>query len=745
MQASQGQYTPLEEAAPRRFMPQDLIELVTDCLQPQIGDRPPVARAFVARLEAYLSGASHRNESISITARLRSELPKARRDYRLLGEIVAQLGRALTLWTGNEEAVGLREEALTQFATAALKHGDLTLARVQAERKEQPRERADLLKKIGKAEKAQGRQRAFKRILITTIFLLLAGGLAGSLYSYNRIEQERDVVEDKNSELVAASAREAAAREKAEGARGDADGLIEFMLDDLASQLEPLGRLDILNSAGQKALDYFGALEPQVGGEDAQEVRLRKAETLNLVGRVLEGQGSVREAAKSYEEAARLATDLSRSSSFTDQKEATFVLGASQVNLGRTLHMMGGSEGGEQRLLSGRNTLRELAESDPSNLEYARALARAIQGLVDAGKAAGRDTAVVEGYRAELRQALNRIADIEAEGAPSPIERVEDLRKQASASLEGGDPAGAELKLGEALAAIQDWLAGEPEEDWRMREQEAGIRTELGQVFVTNGDLAEGADEFAKSLTGYQELSKRDETNTEWKLGAAKATARTAFVLEGRNDLAGAAQAYNEALAEIRNLIQGDPVNALWRREAAKCHMGLARLARVREDSAGARRQYSDALALLRGVPMDGGEAMECELRLREIMLDEGDYSGAARDSAQLQGVLRSQVRANAADRAARRNLARLMIIVGVSRWEGFGEEDRARDAWNEAASTLRPLAASSSRWDDLQLLARARLLAGQIEDAKATLEKLREQGYDNPALWELAREKGAM
>ncbi len=47
------------------------------------------------------------------------------------------------------------------------------------------------------------------------------------------------------------------ARQEADARRNDAEGLIEFMLTDLRDKLEPVGRLDALDSVGQKASEYY--------------------------------------------------------------------------------------------------------------------------------------------------------------------------------------------------------------------------------------------------------------------------------------------------------------------------------------------------------------------------------------------------------------------------------------------------------------------------------------------------------
>src|SRR5215212_8760950 len=51
-----------------------------------------------------------------------------------------------------------------------------------------------------------------------------------------------------------------AARDDANRRREQAEGLIGFMLGDLRKKLEPVGRLEILDDVGNRAMEYFAAV-----------------------------------------------------------------------------------------------------------------------------------------------------------------------------------------------------------------------------------------------------------------------------------------------------------------------------------------------------------------------------------------------------------------------------------------------------------------------------------------------------
>ena len=83
--------------------------------------------------------------------------------------------------------------------------------------------------------------------------------------------------------------------------RVQAEGLIEFMLGDLRKKLQPVGRLDVLDAVGTKALDYYAAQD--TGRLDADSLG-RRARALHLIGEIAERRGSLDEALRVFQRAA---------------------------------------------------------------------------------------------------------------------------------------------------------------------------------------------------------------------------------------------------------------------------------------------------------------------------------------------------------------------------------------------------------------------------------------------------------
>jgi hypothetical protein len=94
---------------------------------------------------------------------------------------------------------------------------------------------------------------------------------------------------------------------EAERQRAEADGLIEFMLTDLRQKLEPVGRLEVLDSVGQRAMTYYGRQD--LGRLDPEALG-RRARALNLVGEVRDLRGDGEAALKAFREAERTTAEL---------------------------------------------------------------------------------------------------------------------------------------------------------------------------------------------------------------------------------------------------------------------------------------------------------------------------------------------------------------------------------------------------------------------------------------------------
>ena len=107
------------------------------------------------------------------------------------------------------------------------------------------------------------------------------------------------------------------ARDEARDQRREAEGLVGFMLGDLRQKLEPLGRLDALDSVGAKALGYY---EQQDKGALSDEALAQRSRALTLMGEIANTRGDLDGALGRYREALASTSEQLRRDSDNPQR-----------------------------------------------------------------------------------------------------------------------------------------------------------------------------------------------------------------------------------------------------------------------------------------------------------------------------------------------------------------------------------------------------------------------------------------
>jgi serine/threonine protein kinase len=124
---------------------------------------------------------------------------------------------------------------------------------------------------------------------------------------------------------------------EARAQRVQAEGLIEYMIGDLRKKLQPVGRLDVLDGVGLKALDYYAAQDP--GSLDADSLG-RRARALHMIGSIAEQRGHFDEATRDFQQAADTTSRLLQEhpddpQRIFDQSQSEYYVGYVQWYRGR--------------------------------------------------------------------------------------------------------------------------------------------------------------------------------------------------------------------------------------------------------------------------------------------------------------------------------------------------------------------------------------------------------------------------
>ncbi len=159
-----------------------------------------------------------------------------------------------------------------------------------------------------------------------------------------------------------------AERQRAELARDDAEGLVEYMVYDLRDALAPVGRLDLMAGINQRVDDYYG----RVGDAGSQQIQRRRMSAANNQGDTLLAQGKLDAARQTYGQALAIAERLAQADPSNTQWQRD--LSVSHEKLG-DVEVAAGKLDAARKAYERALAIRErLAQADPSNTEWQRDL-----------------------------------------------------------------------------------------------------------------------------------------------------------------------------------------------------------------------------------------------------------------------------------------------------------------------------------------------------------------------------------
>ncbi|MCB1036539.1 MAG: serine/threonine protein kinase, partial [Acidobacteria bacterium] len=472
----------------------------------------------------------------------------------------------------------------------------------------------------------------------------------------------------------------ARARDAAEQRRRQAESLIDFMLGELRGNLQPIGKLEILDEEGDEALRYFARV-PEA--EQSDEERESHAKALYQIGQVRFGLGKVAEAEEAFGRSLALARRLAQR--HPERSDWLFQLGQS--------HFWVGFLRWQQRDLGGA-------------LEHFDAYRRISESLVarDPGKAE---------WRLELAYAESNLASIHEERgeldlAASALETAVPVLEALAAGKEEGDPLKVEL---------------------------AHAYAKLGKVLESQGDLDAARRRFEEHLELIVEASAADPGNAELQRFLGFAHAHLANVLVFQGEAEAALEEDRRSLEVAARVAERDPENLVWKEELALCHDRLVRdllgLDRTKPAEAELARAEELVAALLAQDPQQPFWllARARGLWTRALLeLRQGQSRAAARDLETALRVLEGLER-RAPHELQQLWLARTGWLQGKA-LKAEGEATRGQAALEKGLAVAQALATKDPAPPHLDVLVRLLLAQGREEEARPLRDRLEAMGY---------------
>ncbi len=473
------------------------------------------------------------------------------------------------------------------------------------------------------------------------------------------------------------------ARDDASDQRREAEGLVGFMLGDLRSRLEPLGRLDVLDSVGARALAYY---EAQDKGTLSDESLAQRSKALTLMGEIANTRGDLDTALRLYREAlASTSEALKRAPEdpqrLFDHAQNVYWVGYIDWQRGRI-----------DRAATAFREYRRLAQAmiavEPANPKWRLEKTYADNNL-----------GVILLKQQNFREASDRLREsLEASEsllAAEPNNRefqdrmVDAVAWYADARENSGDLDGA-LSLRERQLAFLERLSESRGSEPPLKRAIMTAHRVLGRLFASRGDVDKGLSHLQRSATLAEELIRTEPDNTEWAQFAASGTIDLGELqlAVGKPEAAGISARAGCAIAA--RLVDRDASVVQWRATLRGECLGLrAKLALARNAPAEAQALAAQRVAIARS-ELARGRTPESEFALADAELLRGEVA------------------------------MRLGDLVA------------ARSAWQAAAAAW----PRQVELNPEQLARQALLLQrlGQAAEAQQAYQRLAEMGYRHPA-----------
>ncbi|MGH8124161.1 MAG: TIR domain-containing protein, partial [Rudaea sp.] len=482
-------------------------------------------------------------------------------------------------------------------------------------------------------------QRRHRRMLAIVVASLTGMTLALVLATTAWIERNNAQREQARAEMASKDAQRRQAQ---------AEDLLGFMLDDLRPKLEQVGRLDLLDSVGDKAMSYFANLDPR----DLTDATLAwQAQTLTKIGQVRLSQARFAEALASFQSAyARSSALVERHANDGDR---LFDRGQAEYWVGFVYWQSRDLERAEIWLTRYRDTCRAVYAIDPRKAQWEHELAYGEHNL-----------AVLELERGRLDQ------------ANAGFKRSRKTLESVLAKTPG------DTQLQFEVADEDSWLGS--------------VEEQLGNL-----DQAEAL--FASKAESLGRISALQPADPKWKAEWSTSQLMQSGLLRALGKYAQAETLAVSAIARMKVLIALDPTNKDWRQDYlyalithAAADIGLGKLAGARDELARAK-PLLDASTHVESADRYVRRDLIDAFSLRIMLALPGNDRESARDAANaLQALYKKNAALNSAEEVGR--YATSQIAAGMAAADA-GQASDADDDFSAARQALTPLAHYSHYW----------------------------------------------
>lgn len=382
------------------------------------------------------------------------------------------------------------------------------------------------------------------------------------------------------------------ARDEARDQRRQAEGLIEFMLGDLREKLQPVGRLDVLDAVGARALEYYENQDKQSLTDDALAQR---SKALTLMGEIAASRGNLDGALRRYREALASTAEALRRAPNDPQR--MFEHAQSVYFVGETARLRGDLGEAGNRFREYRKLADGMIASDPENptWQLEGAYASTNLGRVEFAQARYAESAATFQRLVSAIDPLFAAQPNNAEYLNLLLEALGDF----AGSLEAAGKLDDAIRQRERQLSLLSPYLVQVRPDAELRQKAMIVNMALSWMRFLKGETRSALDHGETAADIGRRLVELEPTNADWLGRSASTQLNQAQLLLLANRTAEAEAVATQGCDKSAALIARDPSVIAWRdlsRFCQRLRAGLALAEGSGAESLAIARQLLDAV-----------------------------------------------------------------------------------------------------------------------------------------------------